>query len=143
MTRQKVKALRMENELANTLWSMGYAVVRGPSSGGGARKRMQPDIVAMKGGKIFVIEVKSGREGNPLYIDSGQIIALQEFARRAGGICYIAVRLRGGEWRLHEAEGLELTKGGNFKLPRPEGGIKLKDFDERWFPKNMKITDYI
>lgn len=143
MAGPKAKAQRAENELANLLWGMGYAVIRGPSSGGGARRRVQPDIVAIKDGKIFVIEVKSGEEGSSLYVDSGQIVGLQEFAKRAGGRCYLAVRLKGGEWRLHEIDELEPTRKGNFKIQHPERGMKLKDFDEKWFPKNVKITEYL
>lgn len=139
----KRKASRAENELATILWSMGYAVIRGPSSGGGVRRRFQPDLVAVKNGVILVFEVKTAREGEPLYVESSQIVGIQEFARRAGGFAYVAVRLKGGEWRFHPVESLEVTKGGNFKIEAPHLGLRLRDLEERYFPRTARITEFM
>jgi Holliday junction resolvase len=139
----KRKASRAENELATMLWSLGYAVVRGPSSGGGVRSRFQPDLVAAKNGVILVFEVKTGREGEPIYIESSQVLGVQDFARRAGGAAYIAVRLKGGEWRFHPIESLEVTRKGNFKIENPQSGLRLRDLEEKHFPRTARITDYL
>jgi len=139
----KRKASRAENELATILWGMGYAVIRGPSSGGGVRRRFQPDLVAIKDRVILVFEVKTGRENEPLYIESSQVLGVQEFARRAGGVAYIAVRLKGGEWRFHPVDSLVVTRKGNFKLESPQLGLKLRDLEEKYFPKTARITDYL
>lgn len=140
----KRKSYEAENELANILWSMGFAVIRGPASGGGARKRFQPDLVAVKNGKILVFEIKRcSDEEKPLYLDSSQILGLQEWGRRAGGSVYIAIRFKGGEWRFHEVKELEVTRGGNFKLDKPKSGLRLREFIELIEAKTRPLTEYI
>lgn len=139
----KAKATRVENELANLLWDMGYAVVRGPSSGAGVRKRYQPDLVAVKGGKVLVVEVKLYRGEGPLYIPRHQVEGLREFAERAGAIVYIAVRLHGGGWRLHRLEDLPQTRGGGARIDDPAGGVRPRELDEMLFPTSRRITEYL
>jgi Holliday junction resolvase len=137
------KGTQAEVELARMLWERGFAVVRGPSSGGGVRRRFQPDLVAMLGGRIFVFEVKTVRSSNtPLYIESHKIIALEEFTRRAGGQAFIAVRIRGGEWRFHTLDRLQVTRGGNFRLDRPGSGLRLRDL-EHLAKGGTTLTDYL
>jgi Holliday junction resolvase len=139
----KRKGTRAEVELARLLWERGYAVVRGPSSGGGVRRRFQPDIVAMKNGVILVIEVKTARRpGDPVYVESHKVLGLEEFARRAGARPLIGVRVKGGEWRFHELSSLKVTRGGNFKVERASSGMRLRDLDElaRGGPR---ITDFM
>ena len=138
----KQYAARLENELANMLWSLGYAVVRGPSSGSRVKKRYQPDLVAIKKGRILVIEVKKARRGKPLYIPSRQVKGLREFAERSGGLAVIAVKIPRSEWRIHELSGLGLTPGGSARISDPESGLRLEAFDEILFPKSKRLTDY-
>ncbi|GAB6147713.1 Holliday junction resolvase Hjc [Stetteria hydrogenophila] len=140
-SRAKRKGSLYENELANILWEQGFAVVRGPSSGGGVRRRFQPDLVAMRGGVILVFEVKTAGE-KPLYIDGDKVRRLAEFARRAGARAFIAVRVKGGGWRFHSLESLEETVGGNFKLAKPLSGLRLEGLRalvEGW----PRLTDFI
>lgn len=139
---RKAVASRLENELANTLWTMGYAVVRGPSSGSGARKRYQPDLVAAKGGVVLVIEAKKARPGRTLYVPARQVEGLREFAARAGGIALIAARIPGSGWRIHRLEELESTKSGSVRIDSPESGVKLEVFDELLFPKSRRLTEW-
>ncbi|MFP3230284.1 MAG: Holliday junction resolvase Hjc [Caldisphaera sp.] len=138
----KAKATRLENELANLFWENGYAVVRGPSSGGGVSKRYQPDLVAIKDGKILVIEVKSKRNDSPLYIDSSQILNLMEFSKRASGIPIIAFKSARKEWRFHFIDNLE-SKGNSFKLEKPGEGFKFRDLDEILFKKHKNMEEFL
>lgn len=138
----KAIASRLENELANTLWSMGYAVVRGPSSGSGARKRYQPDLVAIKNGVVLVIEVKKARRGKVLYVPERQVRGLREFASRAGGQAIIAAKIPGLGWRIHKLDDLDYTKAGSARIESPESGLKLEVFDEILFPKSRRITEW-
>ena len=142
-TSPKRKGTRAEVELARLLWERGYAVVRGPSSGGGVRHRFQPDIVAMKNGVIFVIEVKTAkRPEEPVYVEAHKVVGLEEFARRAGAMPLVGIRVKGGEWRFHRLSSLKVTRGGNFKVERASSGLRLRDLDElvRGGPR---ITDYM
>ncbi|MEB3778822.1 MAG: Holliday junction resolvase [Desulfurococcales archaeon] len=141
---RKAKAARVENELANKLWEMGYAVIRGPSSGSGVRRRIHPDIVAIKKGVTLVIEVKIGHPGKPVYINKRQANRLTEFAERAGGKALIAVKIPGKGWRLHEITKLQQTKKENLKIDDPtHGGLNPTQLDEILFPKTKKITQYL
>ncbi|MGC8620902.1 MAG: Holliday junction resolvase [Caldisphaera sp.] len=138
----KAKASRLENDLANTFWSLGYAVIRGPSSGAGVSKRYSPDLLAIKDGIILVFEIKSKRKSGSLYIDSSQILGLQEFAKRAKGIPIIAFKSRGKEWKFHFLNNLEST-GKNFKLNSPDDGLKLRDLEELFFRKHKDLNEYL
>ncbi|MGC9210377.1 MAG: Holliday junction resolvase Hjc [Acidilobus sp.] len=142
MRNPKAKGTRAENELANMLWEEGFAVVRGPSSGGGSRKRFQPDLVAIKDGVVVAIEVKARSEEGPVYIEAEQVVGLSEFARRAGGKAFIAFRLRGGEWRFHPIDGLEPT-GSSFKLRDPSSGLRFRDFLEVVLRRHRDLSEYL
>ena len=140
---RKAYASKAENELANVFWELNYAVVRGPSSGSGVRKRYQPDLIAMKNGVIFVMEIKTKRkEGGNLYISSSQVLGLEEFSKRAGGIAIIAFKRKGREWRFHLLESL-IPVGKNFKIKEPEKGLRIRDLEEMFFRRNKDIRKYI
>ncbi len=138
----KAKGTRAENELANLLWERGFAVIRGPSSGGGSKRRFQPDIVAIRDGNVVAIEVKARSDQGPVYLDAEQVIGLAEFARRAGGRAFIAFRARGGEWRFHPIEGLQPT-GASFRLDDPSGGLRLRDFLEAVERRHRDLRDFL
>jgi Holliday junction resolvase len=138
----KAKGTRAENELANILWEEGFAVVRGPSSGGGSKKRFQPDLVAIRDGAVVAIEVKARSDEGPVYIEAEQVLGLAEFARRAGGKAFIAYRAKGGEWRFHPVEGLQPT-GSSFKIEDPLKGLRLRDFLELILRRHKDLSDYM
>ena len=100
MSAPKRKGSAHERALANRLWSLGLAVLRGCSSGGGARRRFVPDIVAVYGGRVAVMEVKYRSKPETIRISRERVARLIEFARRCGGEAYIAVKFGGSEWRF-------------------------------------------
>jgi Holliday junction resolvase - archaeal type len=100
MSIPKRKGSAHERNLANRLWDMGLAVLRGCSSGGGVRKRFVPDIVAMGPGFVLVLEVKYRSERNSIRIEEEKVSKLLEFAERARGHAYIAVKFKGDDWRF-------------------------------------------
>ncbi|GAB6943568.1 Holliday junction resolvase Hjc [Vulcanisaeta sp. JCM 14467] len=114
MSLAKRKGSAHERALANRLWDMGLAVLRGCSSGGGVRKRFVPDIVAMGPGFVLVIEAKYRSERGSIRIEGEKVEKLLEFARRARGDAYIAVKFRGDDWRF-----LPITNGGDLVV-RPD-----------------------
>jgi Holliday junction resolvase len=139
----KRDATRFENDLANLLWSRGYAVVRGPSSGSAARKRFQPDLIAVKKGVVLVIEVKKGREGKPLYVPPHQVEGLRELEKRSGGRAIIAVKIPWIGWRFHFLSELHETKGGRARIDRPESGMRLSDLEEILFHKSKRLDEFM
>ncbi len=119
-----------ERELAIKLWKMGFAVMRAPASGAKASRTKYPDLVAMRNGKIFVFEVKTREKPSTIYIDRGQVMKVIEFARRAGGLAFIAVKIRdGSQWRFIPVDKLSMTPSGNYKLGADEilQGLTLDD----------------
>ena len=100
MATPKRKGSTYERALANKLWSMGLAVLRGCSSGGGVRKRFVPDIVAIGPGFVLVLEVKYRSERKPVRIEEEKVSKLLEFAKRAGGDAYVAIKFKGDDWRF-------------------------------------------
>ncbi|MET1101129.1 MAG: Holliday junction resolvase Hjc [Pyrodictiaceae archaeon] len=81
-----------ERELVHKLWQAGFAVIRAPSSGAGARRIFYPDVVAMYKGAIFVFEVKRRVKSTTIYLDKTKISRLLDFAERAGGKALLAVK---------------------------------------------------
>lgn len=147
MTDPKAKGFRVERELANKLWSLGFAVMRGAASGAGARKRFVPDIVAMRNGKIVILEVKyRSRANETIRIEFSRISKLLEFARRAGGKVYIAVKYGKESWKFIPIEDIEKFEKDStgFKLKKEiidKIGISLRQLVERELSESIeKIT---
>lgn len=119
-----------ERDLVIKLWKKGFAVIRAPASGSKAKRMVYPDVVAIRNGITIVFEVKSSSRARDIYIDSKQIHKLIEFAKRAGGFSYIAIKLIGtGEWRFVSTDMLVKTASGRFKVSREaiEKGLSLKE----------------
>ncbi len=138
----KRSATRVENELANMLWERGFAVVRGPSSGSATKKRFQPDLLAVKDGRILVIEVKQGRESRPLYIPPGQVKGLLELEKRSGGLAVVAVKISWIGWRFHILKDLPETKSGRRKISKPESGMRLYELENLLFSRVKVMDEY-
>ncbi|HDI74981.1 MAG: Holliday junction resolvase [Thermoprotei archaeon] len=107
---KKDKGAKWERELAQILWDKGFACIRGPASGARVQKRFCPDLVALKNGCIFIFEIKYRKSREPIYIEKDKINKLLDFAERAGGYAFIAIRIRSEKkWRFVKAEELDET----------------------------------
>ena len=88
-----------ELQLAKLLWKRGYAVMRAPGSGKKYKKLKPPDIMAVKriDGelKVLIFEVKYRERPMTVYIADYTFNTLKEYARRAGGEAYIAIKVKG------------------------------------------------
>ncbi|MEM2021431.1 MAG: Holliday junction resolvase Hjc [Zestosphaera sp.] len=120
------RGYRAERELVYMLWRLGFAVMRAPASGARIRKAEYPDVVAIMNGKVAVFEVKSRAKPTGIYIEGEQMKKLVDFAARAGGIPYIAVRIPHKEWKFvkvdAEASKIEKTfKVGKEDVERAPG----------------------
>ncbi|MGC9137092.1 Holliday junction resolvase Hjc [Caldivirga sp.] len=94
------RGVNYERELANWLWSLGFAVIRAPASGGGVRRRFAPDLVAMFRGKVIILEVKYRAKPTPISIQCDKVNRLLEFASRAGGEAYVVIKYAREPWRI-------------------------------------------
>jgi Holliday junction resolvase len=93
-----IKGSRRERELLEQLQRMGYVVHRVAGSGlhGGAAC----DLVAVKDGKAFFIEVKSRRRVYYPRDNAERLRQLIKIAKRAGAKPMLAVKLAYKPWRL-------------------------------------------
>jgi len=98
MTRETyLKGKRAEYELMRKLMRAGYAVMRAPASGAKARRVFYPDIFAVRysNGKyrVLVFEVKLRKTKEYIFLTGPKVWLLKDFARRAGGEAYVAVKV--------------------------------------------------
>ncbi len=149
MSNTKTKGVRVERELANKFWQLGFAVVRSGSSGGGVRKRFAPDLVVIKNGKIVVLEVKYRSKDNKIQIDIDRVLKLIEFANRAGARAYLAVKFSNEQWRFIEVEQVRtlFNDGGRYVSISREfiikNGLTFREFVEKEFLTSTSITKYL
>ncbi|MCE4614781.1 MAG: Holliday junction resolvase [Desulfurococcales archaeon] len=139
------KGFYYERSLARKLWSKGFAVIRGPGSGGGSRDIIQPDLVAIKNGKILVFEIKVRWKRTTIYLDREKVERLKEFARRSGGEAFIAIKIIDNiDWKFIPIECLEKTGKGNYKVSIGSLGEALT-FNNLLglIDKSRKITEYV
>jgi len=125
VSKAKRKGSAYERKLANELWDMGCAVLRGCSSGGGVRRRYVPDIVAICGGKVFVFELKYRKEPTTVRLDDEKVAKLLEFSRRCKGRAFLAVKFGKMPWKVVEiAEGVTVGRENYELLPELSAVIK-------------------
>jgi Holliday junction resolvase len=145
MSNAKKKGSQIERTLANKFWELGFAVVRGGSSGGGVRKRFVPDLVVMRNGKILVLEVKYRSKSSTIAISRERIEKLKDFAQRAGASAYIAIKYAYKDWRfvpLESLEKLSFTQSGYIYLDEnkvEQLGLTLKQLIEREFSHSLLL----
>jgi len=120
VVKSRSKGYRAERELVHILWRLGFAVMRAPASGARIRKAEYPDVVAIMKGKVAVFEVKSRAKPSGLYIESEQIKKLLDFAERAGGIPYIAVKIPHKEWKFVKVVRKGDEEGKTYKVSKED-----------------------
>jgi len=107
-----------ERELVKKLWRYGFAAIRGPASGAKIKRSVYPDVVAIYRGIVLVFEVKSRKKLQNIYMSREQLEKLLEFARRAGGKPFIAVKISElRDWRIVSAENVTIS-GSRVKIPK-------------------------
>ncbi|MEM0453456.1 MAG: Holliday junction resolvase Hjc [Sulfolobales archaeon] len=126
---RRTKGYAAERELVIKLWKYGFAVMRAPASGAKIKKAKYPDLIAIKSSKVLVFEVKSRSKPDTIYISEEQIRKLRDFAERAGGQAFIAVKISGDKWRTVGLEQLERINNNTYKLSK-DVLLNSKDLDE-------------
>jgi Holliday junction resolvase len=120
VVKSRSRGYRAERELVHILWRLGFAVMRAPASGARIRKAEYPDVVAIMKGRVAVFEVKSRAKPSGLYIEPEQIKKLLDFAERAGGIPYIAVKIPHKEWKFVKVVRKENGEGKTYKVSKED-----------------------
>jgi len=121
--KNRIRGFQKERDLVRKLWELGFATIRAPASGAKARATYQPDIIAVRDNKIFVIEVKSRKSTDVVYIDQYQVQKVEEWVKRAGtnAAGYIAVYFdRKQGWRFVPIASATKTESGGIKITREE-----------------------
>ncbi len=117
--RTRARGFEKERDLVRKLWKLGFACMRAPASGAKIKRAVQPDIVAARNGYILVMEVKSRRKLETVYIDKKQIEKLKEWRNRAGPNAMALVAIYAGReygWRFIDVDKAEVTSSGNYKF---------------------------
>jgi Holliday junction resolvase len=117
--RRRRRGFQKERELVRKLWQLGFATMRAPASGSKAKKTYQPDIIAVRNNKIFVIEVKTRKTKSTIYVDRYQVEKVKEWVKRAGTNAYGLIGVYVGReygWRFIPIERTQQTRSGNTKV---------------------------
>lgn len=120
------KGIRDEHEIVHKLDSLGFAVLRSPSSGSGT-KLDRPDIVAGRKDLHLAIEVKSTHK-DVIYVDRESVEQLVRFSDRFGATPLVAVKFIHKGWFLFEPQNLTQTKKA-FKVNLKDAMKKGKTLD--------------
>lgn len=124
------RAFQRERDLAQRLWRLGFAVIRGPASGAKTKRVLYPDLVAIKNRYVYIFEIKTKEREEHVYIEEHQINKLREFERRSGGRAFIAIKIvNKSDWRFVPLELLEKTERGRYKI------------DKKFFSEGLCIDD--
>ena len=129
MNKNKARGSALERYIVSKLRDKGFAVVRAPASGS-KRKDHIPDIIALKSGIILLIEVKSRKSGNRIYIGKEQVEGIREFARKSGGELFVATKIK-NILRFVKFNELKKTEKGNYVV------------DLETIKKGMEISDLV
>ncbi len=133
-SRRRRRAFAHERSLIRLLWKKGFACIRAPASGSKVKRTVYPDVVAIWKGRTLVFEVKTSERRRTIYIPREQVEKIKEFATRAGGQAFIAIKIvgRGEPWRFIPVEELEHTSSGNFKvsLDSLERALTIRDLEK-------------
>jgi len=132
------RGFQAERELVKKLWDRGFAVIRAPASGSGARRIFYPDIVAIYHGKVFIIEVKYRSSGNPIYISRDKINKLLNFAKRANAQILIAIKIKSKGWYLAPLMSSCIATSQGCKIDITNNNIiSLEDFINKTINDNL------
>ncbi|MQL55158.1 Holliday junction resolvase Hjc [Acidianus ambivalens] len=142
MNERKRKGTSVEHYILSSLRDKGFAVVRAPASGS-KRKDPIPDIIAMKNGVILLIEVKSRKEKNKVYVPRSQAEGIINFAKKSGGELFLAVKFP-KFLKFIPFSKLRITESGNYVADEEviEEGLSLEDLVRAVEAKFSKTLDF-
>lgn len=125
--RRKTVGTLGENELLEKFWDNSWACVR--VAGSGSTKHPAPDILASRGDRKIVMEVKVV-SATKKYFTQKEIQELDFFSGQFGAEGWVGVRFIENQWYFLPLSELELTKGGNYVCEVVEMKKKGFTFEE-------------
>lgn len=118
------KGYMNELRLVHLLSKMGYMVVRTPRSG--RINLASPDIIALKNGKVIVVECKAREEA--FRVDEAQLNELRQW-ENAGARAYVAWKLSRKDWVFLRLGDVMNNTGRVGKAFSNANGIKIDQID--------------
>ncbi len=113
LSNKKAKGTAGENELIHRFWANNWVCVR--VAGSGATSYPSPDLLASRGDKRIVMEVKVISDVKK-YFTRTQIKDLEYFAEKFGAESWVGVRFEDDQWFFLPTSELELTKAENYVI---------------------------
>lgn len=124
---KKAKGTAGENELIHRFWDNNWVCVR--VAGSGATQYPSPDLLASRGDKRIVMEVKVISDVKK-YFTRTQIKDLEYFAEKFGAEAWVGVRFEDDQWFFLPTFELEMTKAENYVIDLITMKRKGFTFDE-------------
>jgi Holliday junction resolvase len=126
---RKAKGTQAENELIHMFWDSneGWVAVRVAGSGSG--RYPSPDILASRGDRKIVLEVKTVSSVKKFF-DKTQIEELIYFAQKFGAESWVGVKFKENQWYFMPTSELAITRSGNYSLSLIDAKRKGFTFSE-------------
>jgi len=110
---KKAKGTSAENELVHNFWNNKWVCVR--VAGSGSTQFPAPDILASRGDKKIVMEVKQVNDIKK-YFTGQEIRDLKYFGEKFGAEAWVGIKFQENQWFFCPASELEETKSENYKI---------------------------
>jgi Holliday junction resolvase len=82
------KGANFERELVGLFWESGWTAMR--AAGSGTTKHPVPDVIAVKDGRVILVECKTTTKDR---LSLKQAVSgIKEFAKKSGGSAYLAIK---------------------------------------------------
>ena len=125
---KKAKGTAAENELIHKFWETNeWVCVR--VAGSGSTKYPAPDLLASKGDKKIVMEVKAVNTVKK-YFTGQEIRDLEYFAQKFGAEAWVGIKFEQNQWFFIPSSELEQTKSENYSISLIDMKRKGFSFEE-------------
>ncbi|MCA9460324.1 MAG: Holliday junction resolvase [Nanoarchaeota archaeon] len=125
---KKGKGTLAENELIHKFWETNlWVCVR--VAGSGATKYPSPDLLASRGDKKIVMEVKVVN-GVKKYFTGQEIRDLNYFAEKFGAEAWVGIKFQENQWFFITSNELDVSKNKNYSISLIDMKRKGFSFEE-------------
>lgn len=110
---KKAKGTAAENELVHKFWENNWVCIR--VAGSGSTKYPAPDLLASRGDRKVVMEVKTVNSTKK-YFTRQEIRDLGFFGEKFGAEAWVGIKFSENQWYFMPAVELEQTSGENYVI---------------------------